>query len=260
VNDAVNEAAAERPHRPLLHRPYLGLGAGLALLGAFVLLTLAVGSQASRTAPATALAAVGRMDQRVYDATQHINDNGLLTPLAKVLNVMGSGIFNIPLRTAALILLLVLRRYRHAIAFALTWLVSELAMTGVKAMIDRARPPHPLVVTHGASYPSGHSVAGAAIGIALVIAFIPAGHQRRVWEWAAAAFALLMGMSRVYLNAHWFADALGGVLLGAGVALTVAALVALTDRRVMGHTPHDEIPQEQVKTGAPPLGAEADPD
>jgi membrane-associated phospholipid phosphatase len=255
----VTEARVERTHRPLLHRPYLGLGAGLGLLGAFVLLTFAVGSQVGRTAPTTALAALGRLDQNVYDATQHVNGNGVLTSLAKVLNVMGSGIFNIPLRAGALILLLVLRRYRHAIAFALTWLFAELAMTVGKAMVDRARPPHPLLVTHGASYPSGHSVAGAAIGISLVIAFIPAGHQRRVWEWAAAVFALLMGMSRVYLNAHWFADALGGVLLGAGIALTVAALVALTDRRVMGHTPHDEIPQEELREGAPPLGAEADP-
>ncbi len=250
---------ANRPHRPLLHRPYLGLGAGLGLLGAFVLLTFAVGNQASRIAPTTALAAIGRFDQTVYDATQHVNGNALLTPIAKLLNFLGSGLFNIPFRSAALILLLVLRRYRHAIAFALTWLFSELAMTWVKAMIDRGRPPLPLVPTHGPSYPSGHSVAGAAIGISLVIAFIPAGHRRRVWEWAAAGFALLMGFSRVYLNAHWFADALGGVLLGAGVALTVAALVALTDRRVVGHTPVDEVPREELVAGAPPRGAEADP-
>jgi undecaprenyl-diphosphatase len=255
----VTTSPAPRQHRPLLHRPYLGLGAGLGLLGAFLLLTLAVGNQATRTPPTTALAAIGRIDQAVYDATQHVNGSALLTPLAKLLNFLGSGLFNIPFRAGALILLLVLRRYRHAIAFALTWLLSELAMTWVKAMIDRGRPPLPLVATHGASYPSGHSVAGAAIGISLVIAFIPAGRRRRVWEWAAAGFALLMGLSRVYLNAHWFADALGGVLLGSGVALTVAALVALTDRRVVGHTPSDEIPREEIAAGEPPRGAEADP-
>lgn len=233
-----------REHRALLERPYFGLGAGLGLLGAFVVLTIAVGSQADRIAPATAFAAVGRFDQSVYDATQNFN-HGILTPLAKVLNFFGGGLFNIPFRIAALVLLLVLRRFRHAIAFALTWIISEALMTTVKGYLDRMRPPNPLLVTHGSSYPSGHSVAGAAIGISLVIAFIPAGPRRRKWEWAAGAFAFAMGASRVYLNAHWFSDALGGVLLGAGVALTVAAVVALTDRRIMGAAPHDEIPTAQ---------------
>lgn len=226
-------------HRPLLHRPYFGLGAGLGLLGAFVLLTIAVGSQVGRLAPATALAAVGRFDQTAYDATQHIND-GFLTPLAKLLNFLGGGLFNIPFRVAALILLLFLRRFRHAIAFALTWAISEGLMTATKGYMDRMRPPNPVLTTHGSSYPSGHAVAGAAIGLSLVIAFIPAGPRRRKWEWAAAVFAFAMGLSRVYLNAHWFSDVMGGVLLGAGVAITVAAVVALADRRVMGETPHDE--------------------
>ncbi len=92
-----------------------------------------------------------------------------------------------------------------------------------------------------------------------MIAFIPAGHKRRVWEWAAAGFALLMGCSRVYLNAHWFSDALGGVFLGAGIALTVAALVALTDRRVIGHTPSDEVWREGGTMRGAPTGDAADP-
>jgi membrane-associated phospholipid phosphatase len=251
-------SAGGRSHRAMLHRPYLGLGAGLGLLGAFALLTLAVGAQADRIAPATAFAPVGHFDGSVFNAVQHINDS-FLTPLAKGLNFLGGGAFSIPFRAGCLILLLILRRFRHAIAFALTWLLSEAALTWVKATIDRGRPPSPLTVTNGPSYPSGHSVAGAAIGIALVIAFIPAGHRRRVWEWAAAGFALLMGCSRIYLNAHWFSDALGGVLLGTGIALTVAALVALTDRRVIGHTPSDEIWREDGPSPGAPTGAAADP-
>jgi undecaprenyl-diphosphatase len=67
-------------------------------------------------------------------------------------------------------------------------------------------------------------VAGAAVAVALVLAFFPAG-ERRKWEWAAAGFAFVMGFSRVYLNAHWFSDVVAGVLLGSGIAIGAAVLV-----------------------------------
>ena len=240
-----------RPHRALLHRPYFGLSAGLALLGATVLLVMGVGSQAGRVAPATAFPPIGRLDQATYDAVQQIR-NPVLTVLARILNILGGGAFNIPFRAIALVVLIfVLRRYRHAIAFAITWVLSEALMTALKITIDRTRPPDGLVTTNGSSFPSGHSVAGAAIGISLVIAFLPAGHRRRVWEWMAAGFAFLMGLSRVYLNAHWLSDATTGVFLGAGVALTVAAVVALLDRRIEGETPADEIERDDPDAAAP---------
>ena len=238
----------------MLHRPLFGLSAGLALLGATLLLVFGVGSQADRVAPATAFPPIGHLDQATYDAVQQIR-NPVLSFFARVLNIMGGGAFNIPFRALALVLLVfVLHRYRHAIAFAVTWVLSEALMTALKITIDRTRPPDSFVTTNGSSFPSGHSVAGAAIGISLVIAFLPAGHRRRVWEWVAAGFAFLMGLSRVYLNAHWLSDATTGVFLGAGVALTVAAVVALLDRRIEGETPADEIehddPDEAVPTGA----------
>lgn len=240
-----------RQSRAMLHRPYFGLSAGLALLGVTILFVLGVGPQADQVAPATAYPPIGRLDQSTYDAVQQIR-NPILTFIARVLNIMGGGAFNIPFRAIALVLLIfVLHRYRHAIAFAVTWVLSEALMSALKVTIDRARPPDPLVTTNGTSFPSGHSVAGAAIGISLVIAFLPAGHRRRVWEWMAAGFAFLMGLSRVYLNAHWLSDATTGVFLGAGVALTVAAVVALLDRRIEGETPSDEIERDDA-VGAPP--------
>lgn len=238
----------------MLHRPLFGLSAGLALLGATLLLVFGVGSQADRVAPATAFPPIGHLDQATYDAVQQIR-NPVLSFFARVLNIMGGGAFNIPFRALALVLLVfVLHRYRHAIAFALTWVLSEALMTALKITIDRTRPPDSFVTTNGSSFPSGHSVAGAAIGISLVIAFLPAGHRRRVWEWMAAGFAFLMGLSRVYLNAHWLSDATTAATVRATPAPRNTPVVALLDRRIEGETPADEIerddPDEAVPTGA----------
>ena len=49
------------------------------------------------------------------------------------------------------------------------------------------------------------------------------------------------------------------MFLGAGIALTVAALVALTDRRVIGHTPSDEVWREGGTMRGAPTGDAADP-
>jgi undecaprenyl-diphosphatase len=115
--------------------------------------------------------------------------------------------------------------------------VVELAIGPLKGLYDRPRPPDPLVETSGPAFPSGHATAGAATAIALVIVLLPPGEHRRVWELRAAGFAFVMALSRTYLRAHWLTDAVAGALLGAALALTVAAAVQALRRRRRSETP-----------------------
>jgi undecaprenyl-diphosphatase len=107
----------------------------------------------------------------------------------------------------------------------LTWGFAELALAAAKPFFHRGRPPLPLVGTVGYSVPYRNAVAGASIGVALVLVLLPPGPRRRGWELGAAGFAFAMALSRVYLNAHWFSDVVAGVLLGTSVALGTAAIV-----------------------------------
>ena len=114
------------------------------------------------------------------------------------------------------------RRWEGVMYWGLSMLVSQILIGTTKAAYERSRPPLSLVETTGFSFPSGHAVAGAAIVIALVIVLVPAGLRRRNLEMLAAAFAVIMGLSRVYLRTHWLSDVVAGVALGAAVALGVA--------------------------------------
>jgi membrane-associated phospholipid phosphatase len=203
------------------HRRALWYALGLLAALGFVL--FAVGKHPAAVAPITTLPFVGRFDQQMYDAVDHIRVTPL-TWLFRFLNVVGGGIVTIPLRAIASIYLLVRRWWRRAAGFVLTWAVSELALTFLKAWFHRGRPPAGLVAIVGYSFPSGHATAAAATAVALVLAFIPAGPARRKWEWIAVVFAFVMACSRVYLHAHWFSDVVAGVLLGSGIALGAAAL------------------------------------
>jgi membrane-associated phospholipid phosphatase len=202
----------------------------LALIAACVFMLIAVGRHPTAEAPVTTLPAIGVIDRHVYVWMDSIR-NVVLTGFFRVLNVLGGGIVTIPLRSVALIVLALKRRWRAFSAFALTWLVSELSLTIIKAYFHRGRPPGSglvstsLVSVTGYSFPSGHAIAGTATAVALVLAFFPPGPRRRKWEWIAVAFSFVMAFSRVYLWAHWFSDTVAGVLLGAGIALGSAALV-----------------------------------
>lgn len=167
---------------------------------------------------------VGRIDASVYRWVVTIR-NGFLTAIFKVFDFVGQGLVTIPLRIVLLAILLWRRRFGAASAFALTWLVSELAVSLMKSGFARGRPPHALVVTSGFSFPSGHATAAAAIAVSTVLAFMPSGHRRRAWVLLAVLFAFVMGFSRVYLGAHWLSDVVTGVLLGASSAVLSFAVV-----------------------------------
>ena len=180
-----------------------------ALLASLGFVLFAVGKHPPSLAPLTTLPFVGRFDQQMYDAVDRIRVTPL-TWLFRFLNVVGGGAVTIPLRAISAIYLLVRRWWRRAAGFILTWAASELLLDVPEGVV----PPRTSTRRHrrvvGYSFPSGHATAGTATAVALVLAFLPAGHQRRKWEWIAVAFAFVMAFSRVYLHAHWFSDVVAG--------------------------------------------------
>jgi membrane-associated phospholipid phosphatase len=221
----------------------------LALLVAMAAVFLAVGRHPGEPGTTTTLPFVGRFDQAVYDAMGRVRSTAP-TWLAKALNVIGSGVVTIPLRIAIALFLVFRRRGLNLAAWLLTWTLAEVMLQVTKAWYARTRPPHPLVVTSGFSFPSGHAVAASATAVAIVLIALPAGRRRRKWEFATILFSFVMALSRVYLNAHWFSDVVAGVLLGTGVALGSAALVTEI-RDVMGRrramsTEGSGIPTERL--------------
>ncbi len=194
------------------------------LLAAMGGLFVSVGRHAPELAPITTFAPIGHFDARVFDAASGIRI-GVLDAIARFLNIAGAGLVTFPLRAAVGAWLAIKRRWSALIVWLGTWLVAEAALTSAKVFFHRGRPPLPLVDAGGYSFPSGHATAVAATAVALVIVFTTSGHRRRRWGIIAAAYVSLMALSRVYLDVHWLSDTIAGVLLGAGLALAVAALV-----------------------------------
>jgi membrane-associated phospholipid phosphatase len=98
-------------------------------------------------------------------------------------------------------------------------LVAVAANQPIVHRVHEARPytvhPHILVLAHHSadfSFPSDHAVMAGAVTAGLWLV------SKRLGAVAAVA-ALLMGVARVYIAAHYPHDVLAGLALGAGVVL-----------------------------------------
>jgi undecaprenyl-diphosphatase len=91
----------------------------------------------------------------------------------------------------------------------------------IKIIVNRPRPNADLVkvyiVESGKSFPSGHSF--FAVAVLGFIAYLIASHQSKRSQKALTVsvsifLILAVGVSRIYLGAHWASDVFGGYMVG----------------------------------------------
>ena len=143
------------------------------------------------------------------------------TPFSQILNLLGKGG---ALLIAVSLALMLFPRTRKVVTVMLLALGVGALITnlGLKPTVAR---PRPYVMESGVfqsmwelagqhmesdfSFPSGHTTAATA---AMVAIFLSCPKRK---SWVALVFALLMGLSRIYLGVHYFSDVLGGFVAGA---------------------------------------------
>ena len=107
---------------------------------------------------------------------------------------------------------------------------AEALYTVVKEVVGRPRPSSVDAVQRfaGKAFPSGHATLAAATwcAVAVLAAAGTSRWSRKVLWWAlATAVITAVGLSRLYLGAHWLTDVLGGWALG-GMWLAAIMTVA----------------------------------
>ena len=202
--------------------PRRALVLGLVLFALFVLLAFLI--------PQAPLELEQRWNEWMSDIATFV-----LKDIALVFNALGRGVARALLIAAPAAVLLVARRWWSLAAFALTEALTPLISSITKALVDRPRPPAPLVHPSGASFPSGHSAFAGATAVAVILLFTHVGPRRRLW-WSLVVLATAaMAWSRTYLHAHWLLDVTAGSILGVGVALIVfGGVQLLATRRSVG--------------------------
>jgi len=160
------------------------------------------------------------------------------TALMKSVTWLGSNVVMIPL--VAIIgcyFLLRDRDWRPAASMAAALVGANVIYRAAKSWVGRPRPPGSfhLIGVSGFSFPSGHAtVAVACWGLAALL--LGAGRPIRVKLalWTAAVVIIgLVGLSRIYLGAHWWTDVVAGFALG-GFWLCLLGLLLLRHQAAVG--------------------------
>jgi undecaprenyl-diphosphatase len=202
-------------------RPWLWASAGAVLAWAFVEVAQEL---VGRAGEERLLASDVAILERVAGLRR-----GWITGGAFDVTALGSVVVVTLLVVTAVVVLLALAARADALQVALAAVGSAAWVAVLKNVLGRGRPtavPRLVEVT-GFSFPSGHTLAAAAVyaTIAIVVGRrLPAGWARG----ALLAMTLILvgsvGASRVYLGVHYPSDVLAGVLFGLAWAFLLNAL------------------------------------
>jgi undecaprenyl-diphosphatase len=140
------------------------------------------------------------------------------------------------------VVLLVIRRRRVEAVFLVVALVGTLVHNDMlKMLVQRPRPGFDWAkVWPETGFPSGHTMNSFVVyvAIALVIWQLRGRRAGIVALVLATVLTVRVGISRIYLGAHWLSDVIGGYLAGALWLLLLAAAWTLVSRLRQG-IPHD---------------------
>jgi membrane-associated phospholipid phosphatase/phosphoglycolate phosphatase-like HAD superfamily hydrolase len=210
----------------------------LIALVAFVVLAALVGAHVG-----------GGLDGRVI-SWMELHDRQPLTGIALGFDWVGTWWLAIAL-TALLVGVLAWRGLRSQARYLALTMAASLTLNLLLKLVFRRTPPGGSAAASPSVYgfPSGHTMSATAFAAAIVLIAWPTR-----WRWpvlaAGAAFAIGMGLSRVYLAVHWPSDVIAGWVMGICVALAARAAVRLPSR-----ASHMEKSEAAISAGASPGGS-----
>ncbi len=165
------------------------------------------------------LGAVRSLDRNL-ELEAHGTLGGRTLWLFKDLSDVGGTIGHVVLVACLLVLLFWRRHSWLALLIVVSNGGADLVETILKVVVRRPRPHLFSGALHasGFSFPSGHATDSASLG--LMVAFVAwllwRGHWTVFACIVAAAYSLLVGLSRVVLGVHYPSDVVAGWLLGCG--------------------------------------------
>jgi membrane protein DedA with SNARE-associated domain/membrane-associated phospholipid phosphatase len=215
------------------------LAVGLVGLYVFVLYTVELSGNVGPTP----------LDQELLDVADQLRVGAGVTAAEIV-----SGFGSFPACAALVIVTagvaIVQRRPDELVPLVLGFALIYLAVHLGKAGIDRPRPANPLIDTRGSAFPSGHAAYATAWLAAALVFTRRLGLAGVALVSAAVVLVAAVGLSRIYLRAHYWSDVAAGWGIGVGIFGLLAAIAMIVEHiRHNGEEPEQRQDQPAVAGG-----------
>ena len=157
----------------------------------------------------------------------HENRMAELRQPMRLISNLATGYVLLPLAVIASVVLWRRGQRMLAVQLPLLGVTAVVALAVTKWIVNKPRP-----TLRGFGFPSGHVFAATVfVLVAVYLAWLVEASRttQRLVRTLGIAFVVAVGYSRLYGNAHWFSDVVGGLL--AGIAFALGAVLVL-DRRL----------------------------
>jgi undecaprenyl-diphosphatase len=189
-------------------------------------------------------------DQELLDVADQLKMNAGVSA-AKVVSAFGSFPACAALVLATTGVLAMRRRSVQIVSLLLGFVLVYFAVHLAKAGVERPRPPGSLIATRGSSFPSGHAAYATAWLAVAVVFSRRLGLASAALVTVAIVLVAAIGLSRVYLRAHYWSDVAGGWAIGLGIFGLLAAIAMVVD-----HIRHNVDEPEQPPAESAAAGVE----
>ena len=243
---------AQPVHRPSFYRRWLSAE---GYLGLHLVVGLFLAAGAAVVFDYIADAVFSTHDIRMADAQAQLVARRLISPrmtaVMQTISMFGTFPALASLSLAVIAWLLKAKSHRRLYAFIATNAGGYILNQLLKLYFHRARPESSLVLSHGFSFPSGHSMGAMCFFGSLAYVIFFTIERRHVWRIVAVVACALcvvaIGGSRIYLGVHYFTDVVAGYT---GGLFWMAVCFSATEAWVRWHAYRASRRKAAVKAAA----------
>jgi undecaprenyl-diphosphatase len=170
------------------------------------------------------------IDDTIHNTVLHMHSE-ITTKIMHIITFFGSTPFMVGFAITLFLAFLIMKKKIYAISSASLIIISTIINNVIKPLVGRARPEYITVVEKSLSYPSGHMMASTTMYGFIIYLIIKSNIENKykyLFSCMLGVWIILIGISRIYLGAHFFSDVLGAFL--ASMSLLVIFMI-LNDKK-----------------------------